>query len=78
MSRQAYLVNRSRWETLSKLFELKVDSKAWGLFVERVDLGLSLTDCTSAVICADLRLDIWTYDPDFTALGITTLSDIDP
>jgi predicted nucleic acid-binding protein len=54
-----------------------IEGKAWGLFVERADLGLSLTDCTSAVICADLKLDIWTYDSDFTALGITALSDID-
>jgi predicted nucleic acid-binding protein len=56
----------------------RVDSKAWELFAKRADLGLSLTDCTSAVICMDLQLDIWTYDSDFTALGIALLSDIHP
>ena len=54
-----------------------IEGKAWELFAKRADLTLSLTDCTSAIICMDLKLDIWTYDSDFAALGLATLGDID-
>ena len=55
-----------------------IEGKAWELFAERADLRLSLTDCTNAVICTDLKLAIWTYDSDFTALGLNSLSDVEP
>jgi len=46
-----------------------IEQKAWELFTQHPGLKLSLTDCTSAVLAAELRLPIWTYDGDFAALG---------
>lgn len=46
-----------------------VEKKAWDLFTRHPGLKLSLTDCTSAVLAAELKLPIWSYDSDFVALG---------
>lgn len=46
-----------------------VEQKAWELFTQHPGLKLSLTDCTSAVLVAELKLAVWTYDSDFAALG---------
>jgi len=46
-----------------------IEQKAWELFTQHPGLRLSLTDCTSAVLAAELKLPIWTYDSDFAALG---------
>ena len=46
-----------------------VEQKAWELFTQHPGLKLSLTDCTSAVLSAGLKLPRWTDDSDFAALG---------
>ena len=70
---EACCANRLHLEWITQ----NIEGKAWELFAKRADLTLSLTDCTSAIICMDLKLDIWTYDSDFAALGLATLGDID-
>lgn len=52
-----------------------IEQKAWELFIEHPGLKLSLTDCTSAVLAAELRLPVWTYDCDFAALGFRVWPD---
>lgn len=47
----------------------KTDAHAWKLFTGHPGLKLSMTDCTSAVIAAELGAPIWSYDSDFAALG---------
>jgi predicted nucleic acid-binding protein len=46
-----------------------VEERAWKLFRKHPGRKLSLTDCTSAVLAADLKLPVWSYDSDFVALG---------
>lgn len=61
---------------------LKVDVEtlgaAWELFKQRREVALSFTDCTTAVLARNHGItDIFTYDSDFKALGLMTLSKID-
>ena len=62
---------------------LKVDEEAlgeaWELYKTRSEVALSLTDCTTAVLARKHGItDIFTYDADFRALGLVTLSKIGP
>ena len=62
---------------------LKVDGQvleeAWELYKTRSEVALSLTDCTTAILAKGHGItDIFTYDADFRALGLVTLSKIGP
>ncbi len=53
--------------------------QAWELYMTRSEVALSFTDCTTAVLAkAHGITDIFTYDADFRALGLITLSKIGP
>lgn len=47
---------------------------AWGIFQKHSDQELSLTDCTSAVICREDKVSaVLTLDRDFEMLGFSVL-----
>ncbi|HBK60437.1 MAG TPA: hypothetical protein DDZ84_06535 [Firmicutes bacterium] len=52
-----------------------IERKAWELFTRHPGLKLSLTDCTTAVLAAQLKLHIWSYDSDFAAIGCSVWAD---
>jgi predicted nucleic acid-binding protein len=51
-----------------------VQNRAIFLFRKYTDKILSITDCTSAVLMNDYRIDtIFTFDSDFKVLGLKTI-----
>ncbi|HLD24493.1 MAG TPA: PIN domain-containing protein [Patescibacteria group bacterium] len=48
------------------------ERKAWDLFQKADGRGLSMVDCTTAVVMKRLKIgDIFTFDTDFSRLGFT-------
>ncbi len=55
--------------------ERGVLEEAWELYKTRLEVDLSLTDCTTAVLAKRHGIvDIFTYDADFQALGFHSLA----
>jgi predicted nucleic acid-binding protein len=67
------LITNSRYINMLWVTE-DVQNRAIFLFRRYTDKILSITDCTSAVLMNDYRIDtIFTFDSDFKVLGLKTI-----